>query len=159
MLLGCAGCAGGQATPHTDAGGDTEPLAEAERQAEIDRRKAARPGFGATPPERVPETADDGVTGEVPGRLLEEIRNDLATRLDAGDANITVIIAEAVTWNDGSLGCPQPGRLYTQAIVPGYRVVLELAGQRYTYHADAGGYFMPCDRQLMLPPPGTTPAG
>jgi hypothetical protein len=26
-----------------------------------------------------------------------------------------VVSAKAVTWSDGSLGCPEPGKLYTQA--------------------------------------------
>ena len=29
---------------------------------------------------------------------------------------------EAVTWADGSLGCPEPGMKYTMALVPGYRI-------------------------------------
>ena len=37
-------------------------------------------------------------------------------------ADLKVLSAEAVTWSDGSLGCPEPGMMYTQALVPGYRV-------------------------------------
>jgi hypothetical protein len=36
-----------------------------------------------------------------------------------------VVQAEAVTWPDGALGCPEPGIVYTQALVPGYWVVVE----------------------------------
>ena len=49
-------------------------------------------------------------------------------------ADIRVQSAQAVTWNDGSLGCPQPGMMYTMALVPGYRIVLEAGGQTYSYH-------------------------
>lgn len=45
---------------------------------------------------------------------------------------------EDVTWPDGSLGCPLPGRSYTQALVDGYRVVLRYNGVAYRYHG-AGG--------------------
>ncbi|WP_418605475.1 hypothetical protein [Georgenia sp. SUBG003] len=38
-----------------------------------------------------------------------------------------------MTWNDGSLGCPEPGTVYTQALVDGYHVVLEAGGERYDY--------------------------
>ena len=37
---------------------------------------------------------------------------------------------EAVTWSDGSLGCPQPGEYYTQVLVPGYWIVFDVAGHR-----------------------------
>lgn len=49
-------------------------------------------------------------------------------------ADIHVQSAQAVTWNDGSLGCPQPGMMYTMALVPGYRVVLEAGGKTFSYH-------------------------
>ena len=130
---------------------------DAERAAEIERRSSARPDMGPGASERVPQAAEDGVTGEVPPELLGKMRQDLVARLSAGNANITTVVAESVTWNDGSLGCPQPGQVYTQATVPGYRVVLELAGQRYSYHANAKGYFVPCEIELMLPPPGQAP--
>ena len=48
---------------------------------------------------------------------------------------ITVVSTDEVTWRDGSIGCPEPGMNYTQALVPGVRVVLELDGVRYEYHA------------------------
>jgi hypothetical protein len=60
---------------------------------------------------------------------------DLSRRLDVDPADITVLSAEEVTWRDGSMGCPQPGMLYTQALTNGTRVVLEADGQRYHYHA------------------------
>lgn len=134
------------------------PLDDEQPAAEIERRSSARAGTKPTTPERVPQATDDGVTGEVPEELLNAMQQDLVARLSTGDANISVVVAESVTWNDGSLGCPEPGRMYTQAIVPGYRVVLELAGRRYFYHADSAGYFVPCDVQLMLPRPGKTPS-
>jgi hypothetical protein len=39
-----------------------------------------------------------------------------------------------VDWRDSSLGCPEPGRFYAQAIVPGYRVVVSLDGREYEIH-------------------------
>jgi hypothetical protein len=47
--------------------------------------------------------------------------------------------ATAVTWSDGSLGCPQPDRVYTQALVPGYRVRVIAGGQELDYHASRRG--------------------
>ena len=41
---------------------------------------------------------------------------------------------ERMTWSNGSLGNPQPGMAYTQAEVPGFRMVLESDKESYTYH-------------------------
>ncbi len=44
----------------------------------------------------------------------------------------------AKTWNDGSLGCPQPGQLYTQALVDGFQVVLEVDDEQFDYRVGSG---------------------
>src|SRR5262245_35539173 len=78
---------------------------------------------------------------EAPAALLDKIRAELASEQGVGAADVKVIKAESVNWPNGALGCPKPGRMYTQAIVPGYRIELEAGGKRFTYHAAArGGY-------------------
>jgi hypothetical protein len=57
---------------------------------------------------------------------------------------LTALSAQAVTWPDGSLGCPQAGRLYTQALVPGYRIRLNAAGTPLDYHASEHGAMTLC---------------
>ena len=57
---------------------------------------------------------------------------------------IRVVTAESVTWRDGSLGCPQPGQAYTQALVPGFRIVLDVDGEDVHYHASSSGQFSAC---------------
>lgn len=52
--------------------------------------------------------------------------------------------AAAVTWRDGSLGCPQPDRAYTQALVPGYRVRIRAQGRELDYHAGSRGAVVLC---------------
>jgi hypothetical protein len=59
---------------------------------------------------------------------------DLAGRLGIEPDAVTVIDASAVTWPDGSLGCPEPGMMYTQVLVDGMLVVLEADGRQYEYH-------------------------
>jgi hypothetical protein len=81
--------------------------------------------------------AGSGPTAQ-PGRLADQVaaaRADLRNRVTTlKDENIRLLSAEEVTWNDGSLGCPEPGMMYTMALVPGYRIVLEADGQTYNYH-------------------------
>ncbi|GAA4688047.1 hypothetical protein [Nocardioides nanhaiensis] len=60
---------------------------------------------------------------------------DLAQRLGVAPEEVTVTSSEAVTWRDGSLGCSEPGMMYTQALVEGTRIVLESGGTSYEYHA------------------------
>lgn len=95
---------------------------------------------------RVEPTVMAPVSGEVPGSLLEEITHDLSERLNIEIEKIEVIKAEAVVWNDGSLGCPQPGLFYTQALVNGYWLILEVDSIAYDYRASDRGYFTLCER-------------
>ena len=50
----------------------------------------------------------------------------------------TVISVVGMTWNDGALGCPQPGGVYTQALVEGFQVVLEVDGEEFDYRVGRG---------------------
>ena len=63
---------------------------------------------------------------------------DLAGQLGIAVDAITVRSVERVEWNDASLGCSRPGQMYAQVITPGYRIVLEAAGQSYEYHTGGG---------------------
>ena len=46
---------------------------------------------------------------------------------------------EGVDWSDGSLGCPEDGKLYTQAIVPGFRLIFEGGEETLEVHSDLSG--------------------
>lgn len=72
------------------------------------------------------------------GPAAQQAISDLATRLNISPDAIRVISAEHVVWRDGSLGCPRPGMIYTQALVPGLRIVLDAEGTLYYYHAGRG---------------------
>jgi hypothetical protein len=64
---------------------------------------------------------------------------DAAKRTGLNRVDLKVLSAEAVTWSDGSLGCPEPGMMYTQALVPGYRVRIRAGGNELDYHAGPTG--------------------
>ena len=64
---------------------------------------------------------------------------DAARRTGIDAAALKVASAERVTWLDGSLGCPEPDLLYTQALVPGYRIRIEAGGETLDYHAGTRG--------------------
>ena len=71
------------------------------------------------------------------GSVVDQAKADLVKRLGVDAAQVSVVSSEEVTWPDGSLGCPEPGMRYTQALVPGNRTVLEVGGTQYSYHSGA----------------------
>ena len=77
---------------------------------------------------------------------------DAAKRTGLKRTDLKVLSAEAVTWSDGSLGCPQPGMMYTQALVPGYRVLIRAGGQDLDYHASRMGLPALCPPGQAVPP-------
>jgi hypothetical protein len=64
---------------------------------------------------------------------------DAARRTGINAVALKVVSAERVTWLDGALGCPEPDLLYTQALVPGYRIRIEAGGETLDYHAGTRG--------------------
>ena len=93
-------------------------------------------------------TALPAMAGEVPAALLDRIRTAVASEANVSAAEVKVISAQAVNWPNGALGCPKPGVMYTQAIVPGYRIELEASGRRFIYNASAKGTFKRCDNRF-----------
>lgn len=65
-------------------------------------------------------------------------KQTLASQLKAAAGGIEVIQVDAVDWPDSSLGCPQPGMMYAQMIVSGYKVVLSTGGATYPVHIGSG---------------------
>jgi len=60
------------------------------------------------------------VKGEVPQGILEAIPKEIAGSAGVGRDQIAIERAQSVVWSDGSLGCPESGTAYTQALVKGY---------------------------------------
>ena len=85
-------------------------------------------------PTTTPSTAKAGTPVDPTMSLVTGAVSDLAARLGIAPGAVTVVTAEAVTWGDTSLGCPQPGQRYLQVITDGLLVVLEAEGRRYEYH-------------------------
>jgi hypothetical protein len=63
----------------------------------------------------------------------------LAAALGIARDQIKVVSVEAVEWPDGCLGIIRINALCAQGIVPGYRVILEAAGQQYEYRTNEDG--------------------
>jgi hypothetical protein len=83
-------------------------------------------------------------------------KEDLAGRFNFDTAVIELVEYQTVTWRDGSLGCPQPGLAYTQALVDGYRLQLQMEGVQYNYHGSTNGDPFYCPSPNGIFDPGTT---
>ncbi len=66
-------------------------------------------------------------------------RETLAVRIGVAASQIEVLSVEEVMWSNTSLGCPEPGRQYSDVIVPGFRIILEYEGRKYEYHTNEDG--------------------
>lgn len=90
--------------------------------------------------------------------MTEGVLDDAARRTGLPRAELKVVSAESVTWPDGSIGCPQPGVMYTQALVPGYRIRIQAATEVLDYHAGRRGQpvLCPLGRSVEPAPDGPT---
>ena len=72
---------------------------------------------------------------------------DLARRLDVSPESIKVSGARRVTWRSGALGCPEPGKNYTEALVPGSVIYLQVDNAIHAYHGKIGTEPFYCPRE------------
>ena len=104
------------------------------------------------PPSRIPDAVSDSLqprgtpvaTAQMPREVRRAVVADAARRFEVAESAVVLSAAEQVTWGDGSLGCPEPGRMYTQALVPGYRVTATTPAGRMRYHTDSRGQVAAC---------------
>lgn len=97
------------------------------------------------------------VTGEVPAEYMALVLAHAADKAKVRADAIAVLRSQEVQWPDGSLGCGEPGGIYTQAIVPGYWVELSASETLLDYRLDSRGNFMLCERSRPMFPPTTIP--
>jgi len=96
-----------------------------------------RPPLQTTSP--LPSVTPSAGTDATPSaQQWDAILADLDAR-QVATTDVRMVTSRRVTWNDGSLGCPQPGQTYTQAQVPGMQVVVSAAGVEYDYRFGRSG--------------------
>jgi hypothetical protein len=92
------------------------------------------------------------VESQMPEAILGPILDEAAKLANVPRQQLVIVRAEAVVWNDGSLGCPEPGMEYTQALVNGYWVLIKAAEQTYDFRVGGGGSFRLCPEGRGHPP-------
>ncbi len=159
LVLALAATIAGCANSFTDqpdlttSGDKTAPEPSASEEAPVlpDREPSDTPYI------EIPE--NEPVAGDVPENILKEIIADLAGVTVADRDAIKVVRAEAVVWNDGSLGCPKPGEFYIQILVNGYWVILQVEGVEYDYRSSDSGNSILCEGNGMPPITSTDTGG
>ena len=116
----------------------------------------------ATPPVNITQTKSEEENAQMsqPASpsgmefLIEKAKDDLAQQLSIPVDQIELKRAEAVTWPDASLGCPQPGMAYAEVLTSGYLILLEANNKEYEYHTSRGTEIIYCENPNP-PVPGT----
>ena len=72
-------------------------------------------------------------------------RTDLASRLNIGIDEVQLSGMTSVMWRSGAMGCPQEGKQYTDALVPGLLIMLRVGNKAHRYHGIPAGepFFCP----------------
>jgi hypothetical protein len=79
-------------------------------------------------------------------------KQDLAGRMGVDLELVKLSSAEAATWRSGALGCPEPGKMYTEALVPGSVIYLQVDNMIHAYHAKFAGEPFYCPRERVESP-------
>jgi hypothetical protein len=114
--------------------------------------RPTRPATGVAPPTRIPEAVTPGpsAAGEavsiasLPRETRRAVVADAARRFNVAESSVVLTRAERVSWPDSSLGCPEPGRMYSQALVSGFRLVARTPEGALTYHTDGSAHVVTC---------------
>ena len=115
---------------------------------------ACGPGGGgqATPIAANPSPNVAPLASAVPGpnlspdqqQAVAAAMQDAAAHLGVAASDLSVQQVEEREWGDSSLGCPQPGLLYSQVVTPGFLVVINSRGKQLEYHSDTRGRVVLC---------------
>lgn len=96
-----------------------------------------------------PASSAPGPAGpsDVPVARWSAILADLSGR-GVATTDVQLVSATQVTWNDGSLGCPKKGQMYTQAVVDGMQVIVSVDGTEYDYRFGVSDHPKLCVRTV-----------
>lgn len=113
--------------PSVDPTSTTSVPAESTTTESIDQ-STQEPNDERTAPSD-PEYPESAVTED----LLDAIAADAAERTGVDSAQVEIVSVTGETFNNSSLGCPEPGQAYTQVITPGHIVIVRAGDAELDY--------------------------
>jgi outer membrane lipoprotein-sorting protein len=78
-------------------------------------------------------------TGRLPGSIRNAVLQDVSRRLQEQTSQLTIIESQQQTWRNGCLELADDNQVCTQALVPGWRVVVSNGRQNWIYHTNQTG--------------------
>lgn len=99
-------------------------------------------------PSLVPgESAPSSPTiGNVPSEIIEAVKVEIASDAGLSPRDVQIVSAEAVTFPDGGLGCPEPGVNYIQVQVDGFTVIGTAGGATFDYRGTSPTDLRRCEK-------------
>lgn len=73
-----------------------------------------------------------------PDNALPSIITDVARRAGVSPNEVLVESFRIMTFNDTSLGCPEPGKMYAQVLTPGFVVTVDAGASELRYRVARG---------------------
>lgn len=65
---------------------------------------------------------------------IEVLKNKLAKLINVDPEDIQIESIQKVEWPDSALGYEEPGKVYLQVIMPGYKIVVKAGNKQYEIH-------------------------
>jgi hypothetical protein len=93
-------------------------------------------GSTTTSPTPIPATGASPVVPPESAAAVDAAMSDAASHLGVTPDALRVDQVQSRDWPDSSLGCPQPGQLYSQVVTPGFLVVISSGAHQLEYHTD-----------------------
>jgi hypothetical protein len=81
-------------------------------------------------------------SNRLPRPVANAVLQDLSRRQGIPKRELKITDYSQQTWRNGCLELAQPGELCTQALVPGWRVVVSKGRQNWIYHTNSNGRFL-----------------
>ncbi len=78
-------------------------------------------------------------TNNLPRRVEAAVLRDASKRSQISVKELKIVESTPQTWNNGCLGVSQSSEICTQALVPGWKVVVSDGKQRWVYHTNSNG--------------------
>ncbi len=140
MLGALTACGGATSGTGTDSTGATAPSAVAST-APVPSASATSAAAPVAEASALGGSASGNLaTGGTAGGSIEaQASSMLARQLNTTTESLKLISKEQTEWSDGSLGCPKPDMMYTQAIVPGYKLTYNDGARAYDVHTPRSG--------------------
>ncbi len=95
------------------------------------------PPAGAVP--TVTPEQNTAIDPAVQKQVVGAVQAVLAKKLKVKASQIGLVSIEPVSWPDSCLGLAGPDEMCAQMITDGYKIVLSVNGQNYTFHTDQTG--------------------